>query len=396
MRALQSPGLGQRILTFLTFVCLSFSSLQSAQAQDNPFDTLLDASHAGQVIQAQSISGAPEGAVAYKILYTSVGLHDETIMVSGMVIVPSGAAPLGGRPIIAWAHPTTGVVPRCAPSLARVRFQMIQGLQEMVQRGYVVAATDYPGLGTPETHPYLVGASEARAVIDSVRAAQKLPGVGRANRFAVWGHSQGGQAALFTGMIARIYAPELQLVGVAAAAPATDLAALLKADFDTTGGRNLAAMTLWSWARIYNAPIDTVLDPVAIPTVNRLAGECLESIYDILVRRQTERPLEKHFLRVDNFAQAQPWASLLSENTPRNLPADLPVFIAQGLSDQLVLPHITQHFIKELCRGGSAVSVDLWPGVGHGFIGRKSAAHAIAWIGDRFADRPAPTSCGRK
>ena len=57
--------------------------------------------------------------------------------------------------IVAWAHPTSGVVPRCAPSLARKRFQFIAGLKEMLARGYAVAATDYPGLGTPEVHPYL-------------------------------------------------------------------------------------------------------------------------------------------------------------------------------------------------------------------------------------------------
>ena len=33
---------------------------------------------------------------------------------------------------------------------------------------------------------------------------------------------------MFTGMIAKTYAPELQLVGVAAAAPATDLATLVR------------------------------------------------------------------------------------------------------------------------------------------------------------------------
>ena len=36
----------------------------------------------------------------------------------------------------------------------------------MLDRGYVVAATDYPGLGTPEVHPYLVGTSEGHAVLE--------------------------------------------------------------------------------------------------------------------------------------------------------------------------------------------------------------------------------------
>jgi acetyl esterase/lipase len=148
--------------------------------------------------------------------------------VSGIVIVPAGQAPAGGWPIVAWAHPTTGVVPRCAPSLAIFLFQQIAGSRRLLEDGYAIAATDYPGLGTPGPHPYLVGESEARAVIDSVRAARLFPGLENSNRFAVWGHSQGGQASLFTGMIAKTYAPELQLVGVAAAAPATDLATLVR------------------------------------------------------------------------------------------------------------------------------------------------------------------------
>jgi hypothetical protein len=145
----------------------------TAQAQDASY------SGAGRLIQAQPLAGAPDGASAYRILYQSTGLRGEPITVSGMVIAPPGPAPDGGRPVVAWAHPTTGVVERCAPSLARKRFQMIAGLRLMLARGYVVAATDYPGLGTPEVHPYLVGESEGRAVLDSV------PGQARLSRFGV-------------------------------------------------------------------------------------------------------------------------------------------------------------------------------------------------------------------
>ena len=229
----------------------------------------------GTLIRQEPLSlPAPFGASVVRVLYRSTGLHDESVPVSGVVIIPPGPMPPEGRPIVAWAHPTTGVEPRCAPSLAMFLIQQIQGVREMVQHGYIVAATDYPGLGTPETHPYLVGESEARAVLDLVRVARELTGAPA--RFAVWGHSQGGQAALFTGMMAKNYAPELDLAGVAVAAPATALATLLADDINTNGGRNLTAMTLWSWSRIFNAPIDRVVDPAATPVVDRLAGECIE------------------------------------------------------------------------------------------------------------------------
>lgn len=163
----------------------------------------------GSILQAEAMHGAPDGAHAWRVLYRSTGLEGKPIAISGAVIAPAGDPPPGGRPVVAWAHPTTGVVSRCAPSLARVFFGSIQGLSDMLARGYVVAATDYPGMGTPEVHPYLVGTSEARAVLDSVRAARAISEAGASDRFAVWGHSQGGQAALFTGLGAASYAPEL-------------------------------------------------------------------------------------------------------------------------------------------------------------------------------------------
>ncbi|HJZ20126.1 MAG TPA: lipase, partial [Bradyrhizobium sp.] len=125
----------------------------------------------GTLVRKEVIDGAPLGATTYRVLYRSTGLDDKPILVSGVVIVPPGDPPPGGRPIVAWAHPTSGIVPHCAPSLAIFLFEQIQGLRSFMRDGYVVAATDYPGLGTAGPHPYLVGTSEARAVIDSVRVA---------------------------------------------------------------------------------------------------------------------------------------------------------------------------------------------------------------------------------
>jgi acetyl esterase/lipase len=348
---------------------------------------------AGRLLQALPLAGAPDGAIAYKIFYQSTGLQGEPITVSGMVIAPRGPVPDGGRPVVAWAHPTSGIVQRCAPSLARKRFQMIAGLRLMLARGYVVAATDYPGLGTPEIHPYLVGESEGRAVLDSVRAARQMPGVAAGATFAVWGHSQGGQAALFTGLLAQGYAPELRLVGVAVAAPATELATLMKADLDTSGGRNLTAMTLWSWQRVYNAPSNEVLAPSAVPVVDRLAGECIESIFDIFERRWTSKPLAQAFVRDQDFPSKEPWSSLLRKNTPGALPPHIPVFIAQGDTDNLVLPNVTREYAAKLCRNGSAVAYDPVPDTGHGFVAFRASNAVIAWIAARFAGAPAPTSC---
>jgi acetyl esterase/lipase len=292
--------------------------------------------------------------------------------------------------VVAWAHPTTGVVPRCAPSEAIFLFQQIQGLRDMVHRGYVVAATDYPGLGTAGPHPYLVGISEARAVLDSVRAARTFGG---SSRYAVWGHSQGGQAALFAGLISETYSPDLTLVGVAAAAPATDLGTLMREDFSSVGGRNITAMTLWSWSRVFGLSLDHVIDPIAMPTVDRLAGECIESLYDLIERQRTGAPLAERFLLVKNLDDVPAWHDILVQNEAAPLSPAIPVFLAQGTADLLVRPAVTRAYMKQLCSGGSKVRMLLLPGVGHGFAARDSATAAIHWIANRFEGAVAPSDC---
>jgi pimeloyl-ACP methyl ester carboxylesterase len=349
----------------------------------------------GTLVRQEPIGGAPLGAVAYRVLYRSTGLDDKPILVSGVVIVPQGPPSPGGRPIVAWAHPTSGIVPRCAPSLAIFIFQQIQGLRSMVERGYVIAATDYLGLGTPGPHPYLVGMSEARAVIDSVRIAGTLPGAGGGTRFVVWGHSQGGQASLFTGMIARTYAPELVLLGVAAAAPATDLAALMSDDIGSVGGRNITAMTLWSWQRVYGAAMDKIVDIRAVPVINRLAQECIEGPFDLATRQRTEKPFEQHFLSVKNPGDLEPWHSLLAENTPNTLPPEIPVFVAQGALDLIVRPKVTQNYVATLCSAGSKVRTVTLPNIGHGRAAQASTLAAVDWMTDRFAGKSPPDDCGR-
>ena len=53
----------------------------------------------GTLVRQEVIDGAPFGATAYRVLYRSTGLNDKPILVSGVVIVPAGDPPPGGRPL---------------------------------------------------------------------------------------------------------------------------------------------------------------------------------------------------------------------------------------------------------------------------------------------------------
>ena len=175
-----------------------------------------------------------------------------------------------------------------------------------------------------------------------------MPNSGASNRFAVWGHSQGGHAALYTGEVAARYAPELKLVGVAAAAPATYLVELFDADESTE--QDLVAMTVLSWSRLENIPVTNIVEPEAMPAFEATARDCIESVAEFEKIEKDESPLQSgEFLKVDP-AKAEPWKGIMQRNTPGQAPAGAPVFIAQGTADTTVEPAITKRFGEALVR----------------------------------------------
>lgn len=350
----------------------------------------------GQILRVwPQIGGGEDKANAFRIMYRSTGLDGQPIPVSGSIFIPAGPAPRGGRPVVAWAHPTSGVVPSCAPSLIPDQAASIAGLELLLERGYVVTATDYPGLGTPPWHPYLVGVSEGRAVLDSVRAVHQLSDAKARKQYAVWGHSQGGHAALFAGQLAAEYAPELELVGVAAAAPATYLAELFNADEFSNVGKTLSAMALLSWSHVFDIPLSSILVPGTKPAFERVARDCLRDLQEMLKLEQATNALRTNFLKY-NPTKVEPWASIMKRNSPGQSPPGAPLFIAQGTADTTVRPNVTKQFANHVCVNGGRVHMIWLEGVDHMYAGFKSAYSATEWMAARFAGKPAPSNCGER
>jgi acetyl esterase/lipase len=342
----------------------------------------------GEILRSETLAGAPLGSAATRILYASTSQDGMPIVLSGLVIVPPLPAPPTGRPVLAWLHPTTGVDPACGPSDGPDPFSQIQGLQNFLAAGYVVVATDYPGLGGPGVHPYLVGSSEARAALDSVRAARRLPGTEAAGRFAVWGHSQGGHAALFTAELARDYAPELQLVGAAAAAPVTDIAALLEQPERDPLWGGLLSYTVWSWSHVFNTNPDGIVPASTRPVIERTARDCLETSEQLRRLTSDAAPLQGVRVTPDSH-----WSDLLKDNAPTPSPGQAPVLLTQGDEDPVIPPSLTRDFARRLCAASVPVRYVAMPGVDHYQAAMRSADTATAWIADRFAGAPPPDDC---
>ena len=228
------------------------------------------------------------GATALRMLYVSERPDGTPAASGGMLFIPDSPAPPEGRPVVAWAHGTLGLGDACAPSRsANPLADTDNWLDQMMQLGWVVAATDYVGVGTPDPSLYLVAQSEVRDVVNAVRAARNVPETQAGTRYATWGHSQGGHSSIWTGHLGEQYAPELDLLGVAAAAPALELGDIMGAQWDTLVGWVIGSDVVESWPQYYpDLPVDEVLTPIGQDIDARLASDCIqEAGQEALVRK---------------------------------------------------------------------------------------------------------------
>lgn len=350
----------------------------------------------GTLIANDPVVDTPPGAQAWRIRYWTTNDKGGPIEVTGVVVAPREAIPAMPRPVIAWAHGTSGVVQRCAPSLRASFFADTPGISEAIGRGYVFVAPDYPGLGSPMPHAYLVGISAANSVLDAVRAARGISGAAAGSRFVVWGESQGGHAALWTGQRARSYAPELKLLGVAAAAPPTDLAANLRAGSDPSIRAFLTAFTAYSWSRHYGAQLSSLGNRSTQGIITRLAqNNCIElgkkpklgTMLGVLALRKSLKSVDLGTLR--------PWSDFARLNSPTPTSSGVPVLIAQNLADKIVDAGVTTTFARQMCRHGARVQFEAITGQGHETSARDSTAITMNWAAARFAGAAAPSNCGQ-
>jgi alpha-beta hydrolase superfamily lysophospholipase len=350
----------------------------------------------GRLLRMQRVTGLPLGEKGWRILYMTRGYDDKPAVVSGLVIVSLGRAPEQRRNVVVWAHGTTGVAQRCGPSvLGGAAASGIDGLSRFIRAGDAVFAPDYQGLGTPGPHPFLLGPAAARTVIDGVRAAGQIPGAHSGVAYAVFGESQGGQAALSVAQIARRYGSDLRLVGVAAAAPPTKLDELFSHVQGTAAGNILTAFALSSWAKIYDdARLDKVVRKVARPVVRSIDRYCIQNHQQLQSVVPHALALKVAFLHTDP-TKSKVWSRLLKSNSLKPFATDTPLLIVQGASDPIVSPGVTTAFVRTLCDIPDKVDYQVYPGVNHVTIAEQSAPSVAGWIADRFAGRTVPSSCPR-
>jgi pimeloyl-ACP methyl ester carboxylesterase len=327
------------------------------------------------------------------MLYVSERPDGAPSVSGGMIFIPHSPMPEGGRPVVAWAHGTVGMGDACAPSRSvNPLGDTANWLEPMLALGFVVVATDYTGLGTPGPEFYLVAEAEALDVVNSVRAARALPEADAGDRYVVWGHSQGGHSSLWVGHLSEQIAPELTLLGVAAAAPAAELTDIMAAQWDTIIGWGIGPEVVVSWPAANPALTpDQVLTFTGERTYERLADACTSN-KSVLVELALRKSAGQEFFARDPITNMV-WADYARKQTPPPMPASMPLFIAQGTADEIVLAWPNAALQERWCATGSDLTMLWMGGVGHMQAAIAAGPTVTEWVAQRFAGEPTSRNC---
>ncbi len=315
------------------------------------------------------------GYSVFVIEYVTTPQSGLTTSLATVTIPFPRSAPADGYGIVANAHGTVGLDDRCTLS-GTVYGSGLSGL--FGARGAIGVMPDYPGLGTPGTHPYLVADVEGAAVLDSLRAASNLAaldGTPVSGRVATVGLSQGGHASLAAAAQHARYAPELDLVAVAAAAPAT-----LYLEHWSDGVRidgehqALHAMLVYAYAQHYGS-VESLFSPELEPRIAGLAAtHCTFDFSGAVPVLSDEVGTSAELIFAPEFLTAYRAGTLSAYpaieqgfRVNRVVPFEqtAPIAIWQGDSDAVVPQVYTDEVVEDLRAGGMEVDYRVVPGGTH-------------------------------
>jgi len=327
-----------------------------------------------------ALSGAARNLL---VLYRSTSLAGRAVGVSGSISFPRRKPPRGGWPIVTWAHGAAGIGDTCAPTRQRVGSDAYTRttramFSSWLKAGYAVARTDYEGLGTPGLHPFLIGRSEGRSVLDIVRAARKIDRrVGK--RVLVAGHSQGGHAALFARAAAPSWTPELEVAGTFAWAPPSQLREQLGLAQFVKDPNPLSVYILLAARAVevttLSVPVAQLLSDRAKSFYPETEAKCVAELY----RPESVGGMAPAEI-VREGADPGPFIEYADTMDPAKLAFRGRVAISQGTADNLVLKPFTDKLVDQYRAKGIRTEYLVHEGATHSGVVTENAGEALAFF----------------
>ena len=340
----------------------------------------------------QSVPGAAQNI---RLLYSSTdGIDGSTrIPVSGSLFLPKGDAPEGGWPLIAWTHGTVGIADICAPSwTGYVPFHQVF-LKQWLDQGYAIVASDYQGLGTAGTHPYLATKPASYNNLDVIRAVQSSD-FPLSDKVVLIGQSQGAAAAYATAGHAKDYASDINIKGIAITGipfftPRTiEIIQETRPNdvVDPMLGYNFLALTLVEQMEPDFKVSDYVSDK-GLPTATAVNTTCHRDVKALVV--ESELTYNTSFKISPNDALKTAFAQM---GYPK-LDIPVPAYIGSGVNDRDTPLRMQANLIKQACKAGAVIQSNIYPGKDHLTVLNNSTVDSIPFVKAAFAGETITGNC---
>lgn len=342
-----------------------------------------------------NLPGAP-ASKAWTVLYRSTDSKGAANAVTGTVIVPTTGIS-GARPIVSYAFGTQGLAQRCAPSRqlsAGTENYEQSNIIAALQKGWAVVSTDYAGYTTGDSPSYLAGVSEGNAVLDIVKAATQVPSVGLSYsaKTAVWGYSQGGQAASFAGERKATYAPGLNLAGVAAGGVPGDFFKTAKYLNGSAGASFLLGGVVGLATEFPDKiPFDELSNDAGKAARDAAKNQCVFETLNAY-RNADISSFTKGGESLDELLAIPSVNEVISGQALGTKAIPAPVYQYHGQADEFIPLDQSITLKKAWCAKGVKVKYDLFPSE-HIATQTQAPLTVIPWLADRFANRTPPTTC---
>ena len=372
------------VLTVVMVSC-SNGAAKVAQIAPTPIATAdFSGTGPGSLIEAMSMPNIDRkiralGAKAVRVVYRSTsGIDDTPTEVSAAVFIPTGTAPPGGWPVIAYAHGTSGINNDCGPSLSPDLYGAATLITQYLKLGFAVAATDYQGLGHPGAHPYLDAKTAGLNVIDSVRALRAVS-KDVSTSWGVFGGSQGGGASWAANEQATTYATDLNLVGTVALVPAADISGFAAAAATQTLTKDQQAAYIWVLMGLQRTRPDFPIDDYRHGQLT----QDWDALSICTGPRAEERARALNDLNPADLVPTTPEAEqrltdLLTRTALPQQPTAAPMQVIYGGKDSYINPEWTTTAIDRACALGDTIDAILQPDKGHGERTRRPER---LWLG---------------
>jgi len=356
----------------------------------------LNGSGPGALLEAKTLPAVTRkwdgrGLTAARVVYRSTsGDTQQPTIVSGSVFIPNGDAPDGGWPVVSLGHATLGIDTPCAPSLDSSLLGFLRYVRVFAELGYAVAFADFEGLGAKGVHPYSDSRTAGLNMIDAVRALRNtFPNISK--RWVAVGDSQGAGAAWAADEQAKGYAPELDMVGAAAASPGADLTGLVdraQAGTLSTEQRGVMQALIESLARRHPD-----LDRDDFRTAG--AKHYWNVLTDCTPAGAYRRGQAAAEVGPRDFVPRTPEAAdrlrqLVSQWALPQKPLTAPLYVYYGGQDPYIDAAWTKGAVERACAMGGSITIRYEPEGGHN---PSDALEVVRWITDRFEGKPATNDC---